>query len=332
MRLVRQFAAVLGAGVMLCASGCGRGGEGEPESARPAPLASVNGVAITEDDFASEVQRRIDQGRPLGDAESVLNELIEREAMLQKARTSPVMDDPDVRRELENQTLVKWLDRTLQEQKDAVTVTEADLRAAYEAEIDRFSRPAMARLAILYREAHPNDPDDTVTELRTVLESARAAYLADPAAATRDGRIPGFGTVAAEQSEHTISRYRGGDLGWIQALAGQPERVPGPVLDAGFALPVGGVSGVIEAGDGLYVVMKQDERPAAVTPFEEAAVSLRRRALRDKQEAVERDFTRNLMAEADVEINPERAARLSLPAPAPVEPPTLRPVPEVTNR
>jgi len=93
------------------------------------------------------------------------------------------------------------------------------------------------------------------------------------------------------------------------------------VMEAGFALPTGGVSEVLQTGQGLYVVMKQDARAGRVTPFEEAAPGLRRRLLRAKQEAVEAAFRSNLLARAGVVVNRERAARLRAPAaiaPAPL--------------
>jgi len=78
---------------------------------------------------------------------------------------------------------------------------------------------------------------------------------------------------------------------------------------------------------GMYVVMKHDQREASVTPFEQAAVTLRRRLLKEKQDAFDREFRRNVLKNADVEINAERAAALSLPAtPPPPQPPVLRPV------
>ncbi len=310
-----------GAAILL--SGCGRKAE-EPEVVpEPEPLARVGDRVITEAEFAFEVERRLASGRPMDDADSVLRDLIEREAMLIRAAADEALRDPAVQRELENHKLVQWLDRSLQVLKDEVRVSEDDLRAAYEADMESFTRPALARLAILYRRVSLRDPDETMKSLRAELEAARELYLADPAAATRDGRIPGFGAIAADHSEDQVSRYRGGDLGWLDTSR-TDHRWPEEVVQAGFALEPGEVSPVLVTDEGLFVVMKSGWREEQVTPFEEASIVLRRRVIRSKQEAVEREFMSNVLASVDVRINPEKAERLAIPqVPQPVAPELL---------
>lgn len=288
------------------------------------PLAQVNGEAITQADFDFEVQRRLASGRPTGTPDEVLQGLVERRIMLQQAEQSALMADPVVRRELENQTLVRWLDRTLQARKDAVSVSDEDLRQAYEQNRDTFTQPGRVRLAILYRRLGRRDDDTRQAELQAELEAARARYLADPDGVTQNGRISGFGTVAATASEDAVSRYRGGDLGWLET-GRQDYRWPDAVIAAGFALPPGQPSEVLAAGDGLYIVMKTGEREARITPFDEAVVSLRRRLLRERQDAVEKSFKQKLLAGADVRIDRAQAARLELPESVPQEPPALTP-------
>jgi peptidyl-prolyl cis-trans isomerase C len=298
--------------------------------APPPPLARVNDRAITEADFQAEVARRLEGNRPMSDAATVLREMVEREVMLQEARRSEWIRDAGVQRELENQILVKWLDRTLQIEKDGVTVSDEDLRKIYQERIAEFTKPPLVRLAILYREATPLSSTGTVAALRAELEKGRALYLADPAAARHGGRMSGFGSVAADHSEEAISRYRGGDLGWVDPTRAD-DRLPREVLDAGLALDIGKPSEVLVTDKGLYVVMKSDARPAQVTPFEEVVAGLRRRALRERQEQVQRDFMARLLAAQRIEIQADQAARLQIPASSgPAQdrlPPALRAVP-----
>jgi parvulin-like peptidyl-prolyl isomerase len=228
----------------------------EPAAA-PDGLARVNGESITEADVQFEIQRRTEANRPLGEASAILQDLIQRKAMLHAAAKSDVLKDPAVRRELENKQLGQWLDRSLQVARDQVSVSDEELRAHYEANGASFTRPEMFRLAILYRQVNPRDPADAEAALRAELEKGRAAYVADPAQATQQGRSIGFGTVAAAYSEDTLSRYRGGDLGWVAADQ-KNERYPAEIIQAGRALAVGAVSDVLAAGEGLYVVMKAD--------------------------------------------------------------------------
>lgn len=317
-----RVGALLAPLLCLSSSGCSRQDPGATRE--PDPLARIGTGVITQADFDFEVQRRASAGRPIGEAREILQFLVERQAMLQKAHRSEAMQDPQVRRELENRLLGQWLDLSLQAERDAVRASDEDLRAYYDAHADEFSRPAMARLAILFRRVNPQDAQESESSVREELEKARAAYLAAPAAATQGGRIPGFGTVAAESSEDTVSRYRGGDLGWMttpESGGGHPESV----MSAGFKLEPGAVSEVMTTDKGLYVVMKSDARPAQITPFEQAAPGLRRRLIRLKQEAVERAFMSNLLAEAGVSIDEDKAARLTVPKEVVPGPPVLIP-------
>lgn len=305
--------------------GCGKA---EPEATVDAPedvpLARVGAVSIREADVAVEIERRQQRGQPVESAAAVLQELVERQAMLNQAEQDERMQDPAVRREVENLVLAQWLDRTLRAEKDAVTVGDEALRALYEARRDAFTQPAMMRLAVLYRAVDARDAADR-SRLAAELAAARQAYLADPDAATREGRLSGFGVIAADASEDTVSRYRGGDLGWVR-LDQTAFRLPAAVLQAGAALAVGEVSEVQATEDAVFVVMKSDQRPERVVPFEEARISLRRDAIRARQEAVEASFRSNLLAQAGVEINQEKVAQLTLPVPARSSGPELVPL------
>jgi len=321
MLIVFSLPVAIAAGVLL--SGCGSR-DAESGRSREAPLAQVNGTAITEADFEFEVRRRLESGRPLGEPQVILKEIIERQVMLQEAERSDIMQDPAVRRELENKQLGQWLDRSLQVLRDEVRVSDDEMRAYYDARQDEFTRPEMARLAMLYRRVNPRDPQESVESLRVELEKGASEFLADRGGVTQNGRLPGFGTVAARYSEDTVSRYRGGDLGWL-GTSGADSRIPLPVIEAGLSLAVGSVSAIISAGDGLYMVMKTDVRPARVDAFEDVAPALRRRLIRLKQDDVERSFRSNLLTGAKIEINQDKAQLLKLPPVTTPEPPVLLP-------
>lgn len=292
--------------------GCGRQPEPGPAPAAPAPLARVGTAVITLEDFAAEAGRRRASGRLPADAATLLQEMIERQAMLQKAGAETARD-PEVKRELENLLLSRWREKSRQADRAATVVSDEDLRAAYDSDREAWSRPEQARLAILYRRLAPGAGAAEIEQLTAALRKAVAEFKAAPTGATRGGRLQGFGVLAAEASEDTVSRYRGGDLGWLDVTRSD-YRWPAEVVKVGFALRVGEVSDVLRAGDGLYVTLKSDARAASVTPFEEAATALRRKLMRAKQEGAERDFRRRLLAEFKVEIDRESAAGLRLPA------------------
>ena len=313
--------------LLAAAPGCRRRDDAPPAPPAPVPLARVGSAVITAEDVVAEALRLRAAGQPAAEPQAVLRALVEREAMLQEASASAWANAPGERRERENLLLAQWLEHTLQAEKGKVALADEDLRAFYEANAAEFTRPAMVHLAILHRNPASHGTESSAEALTAALRQARQAFLDNPAQSTRNGRIPGFGAIAAEASEDATSRYRGGDIGWLD-IGRNDYRWPAEVVAAGFALPVGGVSDVLSTESGLYVVMKQDQREARTAPFEEVSATLRRRLLRVKHEAVEVMFKSNLMVRAAVEIDAAQAAALTLPvAPAQQpEPPALIPV------
>ena len=275
-------------------AGCSRDSERSPVSSSGSPvLATVNGRAITQDDFDAEIARRREAS-----ADAVMSSLIERQAMLIKAEASGIADTPAFKRAAENRLVSEWLAGAFQKERDAVTVSEDELEAAYNARKEQlFTRHPLARFAILYRKGKNTD------ELKNALAEAVAAFDKDRDTATNGGRLQGFGKIAADHSEDTVSRYRGGDIGWVGE--GVASRVPQEVLDAGAALEVGSCAGPVTAGDGVYVVMKTAVRDASEVGFKEASPALRRRLLSEKRAAVEARFKADLMKDMAVERNAE---------------------------
>jgi hypothetical protein len=159
-----------------------------PAAAEPAWVARVNGQPITEAEVQQEIQRRTAARRAVGDADSLVRELVERKAMLDEAARSPALQDPAVRRELENRQLGQWLDRTLKVERDRVTVTDDELRAHFAAHPETARQPEMVRLAILYRKANPRDPAESSTALRDELAAGphRPTWPIPPRPRSRD--------------------------------------------------------------------------------------------------------------------------------------------------
>lgn len=326
--------------VVVLATGCGKKEEAATTEtvtpAEPPPLARVGDRVITEDDFNREVERRIASGRPVQDTTDLLDEMIERATLLHQAGEAGAENDPEIQRALENQLLSHWLEQTLQQEKNAVSVTDEELRAAYEADLAAYTRPAMMRVALLYRQAPPTLREEERAAIREELVAAREEFLRDPAAATQNGRISGFGALAAQASEDAVSRYRGGDIGWHQT-GRDAYRWPVDIMETAFALPPGQPSDVMAADDGFFVVMKSGEQAELVTPFEEAKVLMRRRMIREKQQEVEASFRERIKQGVAIEVNEARARELALPAtPAPVPPEFSRsrstlPEPEISQ-
>jgi len=266
---------------------CGCGDKKEPLAMEQTPsaapyLVTVNGRGITQAEFDFESNLR-----PGMSAEQVMDDLIKRKAMSVKAEESGVGDTLAYKRDAENRLISEWLATTYNRERDNITVTEDELLAAYETRLATYITPALPRFAILYRKGR-----DTA-ELAAALEEAVALFESDRAGATNNERLQGFGKIAAEHSEDTVSRYRGGDVGWIGE--GNASRIPEEVLGVGRTLEVGEVSETIIVNDEVYVIMKSAERESAQVEFKEALPGLRSRLLAEKRTEMETKFKESLL-------------------------------------
>ena len=264
---------------LLLLAGCREQTSAPPQDA----LATVNGRAITQADFDYEAALR-----PNMSAEEVLDELIKRKALLLRAEASGIAESPALKRDLENRLIGEWLAGAYRAPRENLAVTEDELRAAYEERREKlYSFPSQARFAILYQKGRNTE------ELLGALNEAVALFEADRETATNNGRLPGFGKIAADTSEDTISRFKGGDIGWL-GEGSTVSRVPAEVLAAGWALDAGEVAPPMAAGDGVYAIMKISGRDAAQMSYNDAAPTLRARVMAEKQAAFDTRFNGDL--------------------------------------
>ncbi|MBI2929818.1 MAG: peptidyl-prolyl cis-trans isomerase [Verrucomicrobia bacterium] len=278
----------------------------------PVVLATVGERQITADDFQREVERRHRARQPVADKEALLQEMVAFEAQVQNARRAGLADDPQVQREIGLMLIGKWRERELAPRVDAVQITPEEVRAEYERELAKYTRPAKVRVAMLFLQADPKASETRRAELRQRLEEARQKIAANPSPGGRGPAATGFGPLALDFSDDQASRHRGGDLGWLDA--GRFDyHWPKPVLEAAYALDKGQTSAVLEAEGGFYVVMKTDAREAAVTPFEQVQATLRHTLLLKKKRELEEAFRREAVRLAGAEIHHQALAGVELP-------------------
>jgi peptidyl-prolyl cis-trans isomerase C len=277
-------------------------------------LARVGQREFRAADLQAEAEFRLKNRRPVPDKEALLREMMQHEALLQRARQTGVADDFAVRRELDNLLVSKLWDREVAARTAAVTVTDEELKAEYQRNLARYTQPPQVRLAMIQLNGGRVMSDAKRAELRARMEEARRKAVARPFSEPRGAAVGGFGPLAAEYSEDVASRFRGGDLGWLDPES-SAYHWPAAVLQAGCALPRGQVSEVIEAGGAFYLVMKTDERKSAVTPFAQVERGLRQAALQRKRQALEAAFREEALAQAKPFTDARAVAAVSLPTP-----------------
>jgi peptidylprolyl isomerase len=139
--------------------------------------------------------------------------------------------------------------------------SEAELRAAYEANKAEFTLPRRHHVAQIYATAE-----------------GKAAQLAQQARAPKAD----FGALARAGSEHAESAARGGDMGWVADAQMLPE-----VAKALAGLQPGEVSAPVRSASGWHIVKLIETREAETRSFEEMraelAAALRLRRAQDNE-------------------------------------------------
>jgi peptidyl-prolyl cis-trans isomerase C len=286
----------------------------KPPASSEVVLAEVGGQRITASDFRLEVERRLAARKPVPDKETVLQEMVTHVALLERARMAGIPDEMGVRREMENLVIAHWKERELGKRLAALTVSDTEIEEDYSKNQSQHSRPAQARFAWLSIKAEAKTHSaDRRAEQRDRLNTALRQDRNSPSIGKSNPEERGFGTLAAQISDDQSSRYRGGDLGWVELGKG-PSRVPAEVIDLGWKLAVGQVSPAIETADGYFAIMKTDERSAKVIPLDDLRAGLRQSLLARKRRDTEEAFRKEAVAATAARTHAEALASVELPS------------------
>lgn len=276
------------------------------------PLAVVAGRPITAEDLVREAGWRQANRQAVPEAGELLEEMVRRESLLELARQSGLADEPEVRRRIESLLIARLRERDLEPAVAGVTVDDEEVRASYEQRKEEFTRKGLDRFAVLFQAVSPKSSDARRAEARERLEAGLKLADAAPATGGRGPAAGGFGAVAIDHSDDQTSRYRGGDIGWIEAGA-ETGRWPAALIEAGRALEKGARSGIVECEDGLYVIMKTDSRPGGALPFDEVSERIRRALVLSKRRELEERFVASALEAAAATSDPAAAREVVLP-------------------
>ncbi len=199
----------------------------------------------------------------------VLNEMIEEQVLYNKAIESGFDKSPEY---LNNQRkLLAYEYRKFIKQKAAenTKITDIDLQIYYEKNINKYTKPAMSRLAIYQQR---NDiPNNSGLSLSKVKEAAEYLKIQD-----------GFGKYALE-SHHSNTANREGKLPWV-SNGNQLAGIPAIVLERGAELDVGEVSDPIETEKAIFLVRLMGKKEALITPLDQVRSSLRQQLVIDRKQ------------------------------------------------
>jgi peptidyl-prolyl cis-trans isomerase C len=287
-----------------------------PAAARvqdPGVLAVVNGVAVTQDHFRRRMQAlpddhpsgfvvtfgpaRIIQRKPRTSDERkiLLEELVKEELMVQDALSAGVERDAEVRRQLDDARRMILLNALTQRDVKGIEISDEEVQDHYNRFKEVYKTPAKLHVRQI--------------AARTLQEAEQLR-----AQAVQGGDF----SELAQRHSAGAGKDKGGDVGWyIKALDRQIQVVAGqqpaegelfPQLEAVvFSMEVGQVSQPVKGPDGLYYVVKVEERrDEQARPLAEISEQLRTGLLVQKRQKRLQEHIDRLWTKGNVQMNEAR--------------------------
>lgn len=284
-------------------------------------VASVGGATISRDELAEALAKRAKSlgiGATSELKQQVLDELIREKTLLAKARAAGVDRDPELVRRWERMVVAKYETAHKPDAEKQRAPTTVEVEQFYREHAAEYQRPERIRVALIHVKGSAKATEEKRGELRARAERVFALAQASDA---------DFAELARLHSEDRVTRYSGGDGGWMER--GQtPPSWPKELADAAFALETPSViAPLVQAGGSFYVLKLIERQTAGVRPLAEVRDRIVHQLKEQQRVANEERFYAEQKAGLNVEINQAALQAVPLPAPAvaksPGAPPSL---------
>jgi len=170
---------------------------------------------------------------------------------------------------------------------DSKLLVDADeVERYYHKHSSQFALPARVHVRQIFFKAAEGSPAESIAAQRAAAERTVTDLQGGA----------DFATLARERSEGPEAK-KGGDLGYF----GPGELLPA-IDQAATALPVGGMSGVIQSPIGFHIVKVEEKQTGRVRPFEEVKNQVQEQFYQERSAELYRKWIRQLRARSYVEI------------------------------
>ncbi len=260
------------------------------------PLATIDDVTITLGEFQERINRQSPYIRArytsLEQKKEFLDSLIRFEVLAKEAYRRGLQNDPEVVRTMKQVMIQKLMRDEFDSKVTADSISDAEMKTYYDANLAEYVKPEEVRVSaiVLKNKAQAE---------RVLLEAKGEAGKTNK----------GFRDLVMKYSSDEETKLRGGDLRYLES---QSKDVPPAVVKGAFALVnTGDVSGVVDAGNGTFYILKQTGRRKAMTKsFEDAKAQIRNKLFREKRLAAQKDFIDNLRTKAKIDIDEKNLAKV----------------------
>jgi peptidyl-prolyl cis-trans isomerase C len=253
------------------------------------PLAKVDDVVIT----VGELQERLNRQSPyirarytsLEQKKEFLDSLIRFEVLAKEAERRGFDKDPEVIRTMKQVMIQKLMKDEFEVRVTPDSITDPEIQTYYDSHLSEFVKPEEVRASAI-----------------VVRSKAQADRVAAEAAGDAGKTNKGFRDMVAKYTSHEETKLRGGDLRYMTL---ESKDWPKPVVQAVHGLvSTGDVSGVVDAGDGTFWILKQTGRRKAMTrTLPEASQQIRNKLYREKRVDAQKQFIDGLRNKAKISID-----------------------------
>jgi parvulin-like peptidyl-prolyl isomerase len=259
-----RWLSVVAIGALVLGIGCG-----PRHQPAPVPINAVGTVgtaAITVEDLQREWARRaaVAPGRApeVRERQAALEELIQFEALHQKALAAGYGQDPEIVAGLKRSIVAKYREDQLAKLTPP-QLSADDLTNYYQQHPERFGAPEKVRAAVIEMKVARTAAPEKRAEVAQRAADVRAEAVAIASAEET------FGALAQKYSDDQATRYRGGDLGWMLAGATNADWPPEVMQAVAQLKEPRAISPVIETPTAFYLIKLVDRQPATLRPFAE---------------------------------------------------------------
>jgi peptidyl-prolyl cis-trans isomerase C len=291
--------ALLVAGLLFLTPACGgREGAGEADSKVEGGgdvVATFAGEEMSLDDFQAEVEKLPPQVKPLLSSperrRKFLENFILSTLLVDDAKRRGIDKEEEIQKQLDDMEKRLILQKVFKDLQQAVTVTDEDVKAYYDASPGEFTTAEIKASHILLEDE---------ASAQEVLEKVKA----DP---------DSFAALAKALSKDTATAPNGGDLGFF----GRGRMVP-EFEQAAFGLEKpGDLSEVVKSPFGFHVIQLTEKKEGDKRPFEQVTGEIRTKLLQERQRnAVEAHFEQ-VKSEAKLLIDDQVLAKYDPGPPGP---------------
>jgi parvulin-like peptidyl-prolyl isomerase len=203
----------------------------------------------------------------------------------QKTMARLNMTEADVRKNIEeSMSMQAVIDLAV---KDVPAASDADIQKFYDSNPDKFAVQAQAHVAQIFLKIEPTSTLEQKAEIKKKLEDIRADI---------ESKKITFADAAAKFSQDSASASKGGDLGYLS----RNENIKS-LEDIIFATPQGGMTTVMEAQNGFYLLQVIELKPEEKVSPEAAKPQIKQYLDKSAKQRALRNHVDDLKSKAVIE-------------------------------